>query len=114
MMASIFCSAIRTRARSSRLRRSSAVIGVARLRIEVSAWMLGGSGPASSAARRPRCAKSGVTDRPYDAAVIDRNRRRDSIGNSSESETKATADPDATDVELAARIGKGIEFQLRA
>ena len=50
MSASIFCSAISRRAFSSRPRRSSAVIGLAWLRIDVSAAMLGGSGPAGAAA----------------------------------------------------------------
>src|SRR5262245_5864819 len=76
MIASIFCSAIRRRAFSSRARRSAAVIGLAFDRIDVSASMLGGSGP-FGAALRPRCAAARVTEAPTAAPATARNDRRE-------------------------------------
>src|SRR4051812_36023481 len=79
MMASIFCSVISRRAFSRRERRSSAVIGLASARIDVSAAMLAGTGPAGASPPRPRWADSGVTVSPADAPVSQRNDRRDSM-----------------------------------
>src|SRR5881628_3071887 len=59
MMASSFASAISFFARSIRPRRSSVVIGFTRSRIDVSAAMLGGSGPVDSDPR-PRWAETRV------------------------------------------------------
>jgi len=54
------------------------VIGFARSRIDVSAAMPGGAGPAGSALR-PRCAETRVTDTPAAAPVNHRNERRVSM-----------------------------------
>src|SRR5260221_8430567 len=84
-MASIFLSAMSFCARAMRARRSSAVIGFARLRIDVSAAMLAGRGPAAPlpSAPRPRCAESRTAGRPTVAPAIERNERREIIDNSS-------------------------------
>ncbi len=76
MIASIFSLAISCCARVMRARRSSLVIGVAWLFIDVSAAMLGGRTPASPPAPRPRCAESLVTDKPAAALVSHRKLRR--------------------------------------
>src|SRR5258708_39754494 len=60
MIASIFCAAISRFAFSMRARRSSAVIGLARSRIDVNAAMLAGSGPGGSGAPRLRWADTRV------------------------------------------------------
>src|SRR5471032_616887 len=88
MMASIFCSVISRRAFSSRALRSSAVIGFARVRIDVSAAMLGGTGPAAASPPRPRCADTGAAERPAAAPLSQRNDRRDNMGFSLEAEAK--------------------------
>src|SRR5439155_18595316 len=79
-IASSEVSAMRRRARSIRARRSSFVIGVAWLRIDVSAAMPGGSGPLSARIPRPRCAETRAMDRPAPATVdSQRKARRESI-----------------------------------
>src|SRR4051794_38379648 len=90
MTASIFCSVIRRRAFSSLARRSSAVMGLARLRIELSPAMLGGSGPAGASAPRPRWADSEAVESPA-APVSQRNDRRDTMGAPSETNAQAAA-----------------------
>jgi hypothetical protein len=66
-------------ARSMRARRSSAVIGRTRSRIEASAARLGGSGPAGASPPRPRCADTFIVAKPAAAPVANRNDRRDSM-----------------------------------
>src|SRR4051812_19463091 len=76
MTASSLFSAINARARSMRFLRSSFVIGFARSRIDESAAIVGGSGPASAPAPRPRCADNFVTDNPAAPPVSHKNVRR--------------------------------------
>src|SRR5213592_284783 len=64
------------RAFSMRAARSSFVIGFARSRIEVSAAILAGRGPAS-APPRPRWADTRVTDSPAAAPASESNERRE-------------------------------------
>src|SRR5436190_20816316 len=81
MIAARLLSAISRRALSMRARRSSVVIGVAWLRIDVRAVMLGGKGPLSAAApRSPLWAESRVKESP-DPPTVDsqRNARRENI-----------------------------------
>src|SRR5262252_8109475 len=99
MIASIFCATMICLARSMRARRSSAVIGFTRPRIDVRAAMLGGSGPLASPPR-PRCAEIRTTDRPAAAPVSHRNDRRVTMTVSSKTESKAAADAKAAGVHV--------------
>src|SRR5579864_2640804 len=67
------------RAFSMRALRSSAVMGFARSRIDVSAEMLGGTGP-TSASPRPRCAERWMTGSVAAAPATERNVRREIMG----------------------------------
>src|SRR5262245_65903033 len=102
MMASIFCSPISRFAFSMRPRRSSAVIGFALSRTDVSAAMLGGSGPEVLPPAR-RCADTGETERPAAALVSQRNDRRVSMEAFYASIIQLPALAGATDRQVPAR-----------
>src|ERR1035437_1082248 len=79
-MASSVFSVIRRRARSTRARRSSLVIGLAWSRIDASAVMLGGNGPVWLPPRPPRCAERRMVGNTAPAApASERNVRRVSM-----------------------------------